>query len=283
MTDDPRYFVAVARYLELSQRNMRYDNYRRALARGSTVAAEFACEPLTQAEKDEMISLRVETVRSRTDRLVASGLPQRFIDADGYAEVPSTMCRAPGCWQEVGDAEDYVMQWATWGAGVRWHREHAPAALFVPGAHTDRVIGNTGVAPACPWPDDTFIQGGAHGVVIRGDQSYATAFVEAFPTHPNTLIRGEGTTIAEAEAAAWEKYRRYVDCATAPEHGPWEKRGYTNGAGFCGTCGLFQSGRFEPEPSDDADPGPLERTFLGVDDPVDLLIKAMETDPEVGT
>lgn len=279
MTEASWYWTAQRRLLDLMQRDRRHQVYLRAVERGSNVAEELRCEPLTAAERAEQANLTVRTTAHRRAALLASGMPERFIDADGYGHVPDAVCR--GCWLPVADTEGYIMQWSTRGGGVRWHPEHIPAALSVPGAHTERVIGNTGVPPAYPWPEDVFLQGGAHGVVMGKEAAYATAFVEAFPTNPSTFIRGEGATVAGAETAAWEQYRRYMECATAPEHGPWEKRGYTNGGGFCGTCGLFQSDRFTPVP-DDGDPGPLERLFLGLDGPEEIIRKAVDVDPEVG-
>lgn len=119
------------------------------------------------------------------------------------------------------------------------------------------------------WPADCFVQCGDHGIVLQGRgaleaaltqpaaaaevvatvlgqetkvQHYFTAFFEAFPNDPDTFIRGEGQTIAEAEAQAWAEYERVRAC---PQH-DFERRGYTNGAGFCRNCGLFKSKVFPP-------------------------------------
>lgn len=93
-----------------------------------------------------------------------------------------------------------------------------------------------------PWPADIDVQGGRRGVVITGVMSYRTAFVEAFPTNPRTVIRGEGATLEEAEDAAWARFVR----VTTPDHEhTFEQAGYRNGAGVCSTCGLFQSGVFD--------------------------------------
>jgi hypothetical protein len=69
---------------------------------------------------------------------------------------------------------------------------------------------------------------------------YRTAFFEAFLKDPNTFIRGEGKTVAEAEAHAWAQLERIRAC---PGH-DFETRGYTNGCGFCKHCALFMSGVF---------------------------------------
>lgn len=281
--DDPAYFEAELRYLELTRQSIRYDTYQQAVAAGQNAGEALRCDPLTEEETAEKIRLRKFTVDHRRQRLIASGLPERFITVDGYAQVGNDVCREPGCWQPVGDDEEYVVQWSTRGGGIRWHQRHAPVTvlLSLPGQHQPRVIGNTGVAPAYPWPDDVFLQGGGHGVVYGRDGAYTTAFVEAAPRNPDTFLRGEGPTVADAETAAWETYQRYVNCETAPEHGPWERRGYTNGAGFCGNCGMFSSRRFDPEPY--AEPSRLDRVFLGVDSAVDLIAETLAVDPKIGT
>lgn len=99
-----------------------------------------------------------------------------------------------------------------------------------------------------PWPADCFVQGGRNGVVIaRKGPGYKTAYFEAFP---DTFIRGEGETLEEAEDAAWRFYQRHLAC---PEHDikphpPGKpERAYTNGAGFCQRCGMFQSNVFSGE------------------------------------
>lgn len=118
------------------------------------------------------------------------------------------------------------------------------------------------------WAEDCFVQCGGDGIVFT-DQTindafenpvetmgvilgmeekpkhYKTAFFEAFPRSPNTFIRGEGVTIEDAEKQAWKKFQKYSKC---PKH-EYEKRGYTNGAGFCKHCNMFGSKVFEPEKS----------------------------------
>ena len=97
-----------------------------------------------------------------------------------------------------------------------------------------------------PWPlDDCFVQSGDMGLVLRDKDkggSYNTAFFEAFPRYPDTFIRGEGETIAEAEDQAWNKYQKHLNC---PGH-EFERRGYKNGAGFCKHCDLFSGHQFDP-------------------------------------
>lgn len=107
------------------------------------------------------------------------------------------------------------------------------------------LIKNTTVEAAHPWPEGTFVQGGAQGVVFRSVErggNYRTAFVEVVPDGGG-FIRGEGATIPEAETAAWEKFQRRIAC---PGH-EFEPRGYKNGAGFCKHCNAFSGKVFTPE------------------------------------
>lgn len=92
------------------------------------------------------------------------------------------------------------------------------------------------------WDEDCFVQCGDSGLVLKAENTYNTAFFEAFPTNPKTFIRGEGETIQEAEERAFEKLQKYKKC----EKHEFERNGYTNGAGFCKHCGLFKSKCFEP-------------------------------------
>ena len=75
---------------------------------------------------------------------------------------------------------------------------------------------------------------------LKKGEFYTTAFFEAFPV--DTFIRGEGKTIEEAEQSCWNKYQRISSC----KGHEFEKRGYTNGAGFCKHCNMFKSKAFEP-------------------------------------
>jgi len=114
------------------------------------------------------------------------------------------------------------------------------------------------------WPEDCFVQCGGRGIVLpaksfdkvfasdeplkvlaesaSNPEAYTTAFFEAFPKSPNTFIRGEGKTIEEAEAQAWVKFEKVREC----EEHEFETRGYTNGAGFCKHCNMFETDVFEP-------------------------------------
>lgn len=108
-----------------------------------------------------------------------------------------------------------------------------------------REILRTGEQAAFEWPEDVFLQGGKSGAVFSPNGNYRTAFVEAFPG--GTFLRGEGETVAEAEAKCWEKYQRHLKCSDGTgQHGPYDPRKYENGAGFCVKCGAWFTKVCEP-------------------------------------
>ncbi len=146
-------------------------------------------------------------------------------------------------------------------------------------AENPREITRTGESMRYPWPTDCFVQGGRRGVVFRGDQpSYRTAFVEAFPRNPNTFIRGEGATVAEAEDHAWQQYETLTACPTHPEHGPWDRRQYRNGAAYCTNCGTwFSSVLPELPPDPDTAPSFMERLLAGDEEALTTTITAIAT------
>ena len=110
------------------------------------------------------------------------------------------------------------------------------------------------------WPEDCFVQCGEHGIVLKTgsidaifeasdpiaeiekNQTYITAFFEAFPKNPDTFLRWDGDSIEAAEQKAWNKLQRYLSC---PGH-EFERQGYENGAGFCKHCNMFKSKAFDP-------------------------------------
>ena len=100
----------------------------------------------------------------------------------------------------------------------------------------ERLVGHGRHVPQHPWPVGTAMSAGRSGVVLSKSGSYQTAFWEVYPLDPQTVIRGEGATVQEAEDNAWAQYQRIVD--PGHEH-EFETRGYRNGAGFCKHCGLF--------------------------------------------
>jgi len=92
-----------------------------------------------------------------------------------------------------------------------------------------------------PWL--CFCQCGGNGIVfVKKGEDYRTAFFEAFPRDPDTFIRGEGKTVAEAEEAAWTKWQKILSC---PRH-EFDRKNYTSGAGVCVHCGLFMMAVFLP-------------------------------------
>lgn len=85
----------------------------------------------------------------------------------------------------------------------------------------------------CAWPEDTYLQCGDHGLVLS-EETYYTAFFEAFPKNPSTFIRGEGKTLQDAELAAFNKYLKIKACDVHE----YERHGDTEHAN-CLKCGLF--------------------------------------------
>jgi hypothetical protein len=132
----------------------------------------------------------------------------------------------------------------------------------------ERLIKHTQHVAQHPWPEDVYLQGGGHGLVFSNDgNDYITAFVEAFPGQ--TFLRGEGKTVAEAEDSAWKQYLRYRNCdgnlKFGEWHGPYERRQYRNGAGFCTRCGIWMNKVFEPLPEDpNRKPSRLEKFLQAV-------------------
>ena len=126
-----------------------------------------------------------------------------------------------------------------------------------------RTILHTSVAMRHPWPEDCFVQGGKSGVVFqRAGGSYRTAFVEAFPF--GTFLRGEGETVEAAEDACWAQCERLMACPAHPDHGPFERRQYRNGSGFCTQCGGWFARVLPPLPDDkDEEASLLGRALTG--------------------
>ena len=92
-----------------------------------------------------------------------------------------------------------------------------------------------------PWPAETKLQGSESGLVLCDNgQYYNTAFFEAFPHYGSlsTFLRGEGATLHEAEAKAWEKHQKILSCRehqwTRNVNGDYREDGYAQ----CELCGL---------------------------------------------
>lgn len=127
--------------------------------------------------------------------------------------------------------------------------------------------------PLDDWPADCYVQWGGRGVVFGKAGTYATAFFEAFPKGGG-FFRGEGETIADAEAHALRQYRKSVAC---PEH-DWSRRGYTNGGAFCRRCDVFGT-PFAPIVTLGEWKSPLRLMELDILMMGDLASGRAETDP----
>jgi hypothetical protein len=98
---------------------------------------------------------------------------------------------------------------------------------------------------ACNWPDQAYVQWGRPGLgFAHARRANAKAFFEVFPHGSETFIRAEGTTVEEAERAAYDQFARQLAC---PEH-TFGRGRYTNGAGVCEHCGMFKPDVFEELP-----------------------------------
>jgi hypothetical protein len=123
-------------------------------------------------------------------------------------------------------------------------------------ASHNRTYRSEGHTPSPDWPQDCHVQWGGSGLVLRADGgAYGTAFFEAFPAEGG-FFRGEGASIAAAEADCLAKYRRFTRC----DH-LWGRGKYTNGGAICRRCGAFMT-RFRPIPRLGAFRDPLSVTEL---------------------
>lgn len=109
-----------------------------------------------------------------------------------------------------------------------------------------RAITNTHHTATRPWPDDLYIQGGHGWASSKG--YHDEYFFEAMGGTPGTFLRGTGPTMADAETKVWQVWQHMAACPAAPAHGPFEPRGYTNGAGYCTGCGSWFSKVLPPQP-----------------------------------
>lgn len=98
-----------------------------------------------------------------------------------------------------------------------------------------------------PEEENLFIQGGDSGIVFDSQGNYLTAFVEVFPKKLNngpvlfsSFIRGEGSTMAAAEAQAFALLQKAKACLGHQ----WDPRNRNDGCGFCSQCGVFNSNAF---------------------------------------
>lgn len=92
------------------------------------------------------------------------------------------------------------------------------------------------------WPEDVYLQCGGKGVVIGNAKrpGYVTAFFEAFPF--KMFIRGEGTTVEDAEQKAWEKYQAVLNC---PSHTFIPEKNRPRNA-VCSSCRFAEPNYYAP-------------------------------------
>lgn len=99
------------------------------------------------------------------------------------------------------------------------------------------ILSVRGFLPLLDWTDVDLL---LNGVTSRG------AYVEAI-TH-GTVIHAEGDTLAEAEEACHARLMAAINCPAGPEHGPFERGEYTNGAATCTSCGTWFPSKLPPLP-----------------------------------
>lgn len=83
-------------------------------------------------------------------------------------------------------------------------------------------------------PLEGFVEG------VLDEETYTTAFFEAFPKNPSCFLRGEGKTIEEAEEKCWQKYQKVLTC-----NHEMERRDRTDGYAYCKHCS-YSAKVFEP-------------------------------------
>lgn len=111
------------------------------------------------------------------------------------------------------------------------------------------------------WPEDTPVQCGARGIVLKKSGGYRTAFFEAFPKEYDILkekektienfkiyketffLRGQGETIEEAELDAFNKFLKIKQCSY--EGHDFDR--YNISDGKCKKCNFIKSYLFSPE------------------------------------
>ncbi len=65
---------------------------------------------------------------------------------------------------------------------------------------------------------------------------------EIYSQDPDSYFTGWGDNFKEAEEKGWKKFQGYKNC----DAHDFERRGYTNGVGFCKKCNLFKTNAFPP-------------------------------------
>jgi hypothetical protein len=92
------------------------------------------------------------------------------------------------------------------------------------------------------WPKDSDL-----GYGVTPYKSGDRAFFEGVPKELDTLVRGEGQSVEEAEERAWAQYLKYLVCQRSVRGHKFECKDYTNGGGVCSYCGMFKMLVFEPQ------------------------------------
>lgn len=92
----------------------------------------------------------------------------------------------------------------------------------------------------CEFQWDCFVQCGDKGLVVSKKENYTTAFFEAFPKNPSCFLRGEGSSIKEAEQQCWNKLQNLLLC-----NHEMERRDRVDGYAYCKHCS-YSSMIFEP-------------------------------------
>jgi len=106
------------------------------------------------------------------------------------------------------------------GRGVCKHceLEHPSALPKLTGSVVSMSMGEDDIMALMNWPEDCYLQGGSDGIVLqrKSKDSYTTAFFEAFPklSGISTFIRGEGSTIQEAEKKCFDQYLKMAQCSS---------------------------------------------------------------------
>jgi hypothetical protein len=100
-----------------------------------------------------------------------------------------------------------------------------------------RRIHNTAEVARWDWPDDCYIHGGEQsGRVDALGRVVPRVFFEAYPRDPlPTYLRGDGSSMEEAEDEAWSLFAVYRACP----HPEFEARTWRNGSGHCVRCRLW--------------------------------------------
>lgn len=100
-----------------------------------------------------------------------------------------------------------------------------------------------------PWPADAMLQCGGQPIHPRVPASGRPAFFEAFPRAStngvDAYLRGEGDTLAAAEADAWAQQQAQVACAAAGPHRFVRVPGREDGYAECVVCAV-RARAFEP-------------------------------------